>query len=247
MAPLVDLTLDGRPMRIVDPATYPYAQNCFDDREPIAELWERFGAGRTVVDVGASFGAYTLSALARGARTIALEPSDDGWPVLCANVAANFGKDALLYPDLYCQQGPGYFLRRAIAWGPSEYPRELADEVFVKHYPTDLSEVKRPGYWSLDGLLRFEDRVDCIKIDVEGAELGVLRGAEWVLRHFKPMLLIEDHETAAEPEHPICRYCRSVKSRDGMHELLTGLGYTLRELKWGSNGERVYLVAEVSR
>jgi hypothetical protein len=38
------------------------------------------------------------------------------------------------------------------------------------------------------------DRVDWIKIDVEGAELGVLRGGERTLKRYKPNLLVELHE-----------------------------------------------------
>src|SRR5207245_922744 len=37
------------------------------------------------------------------------------------------------------------------------------------------------------------DRVDFIKIDVEGHELEVLRGAIWVLKKFKPRVMIEVH------------------------------------------------------
>ncbi len=34
-------------------------------------------------------------------------------------------------------------------------------------------------------------RVDFVKIDVEGAELEVLRGMRWILEHFKPGLVVE--------------------------------------------------------
>jgi hypothetical protein len=38
-----------------------------------------------------------------------------------------------------------------------------------------------------------QDRVDWIKVDVEGGEVGVLEGAQETLRRFSPRLLIEDH------------------------------------------------------
>jgi hypothetical protein len=39
----------------------------------------------------------------------------------------------------------------------------------------------------------WERKVDWIKIDVEGAELAVLRGAEQVIRRERPRLLVENH------------------------------------------------------
>lgn len=45
---------------------------------------------------------------------------------------------------------------------------------------------------SIDDVVREEglDRVDCIKLDVEGAELDALRGAEATIRRFRPRLII---------------------------------------------------------
>ena len=45
---------------------------------------------------------------------------------------------------------------------------------------------------SIDDVVREEglDRVDCIKLDVEGGELDALRGAEATIRRFRPRLII---------------------------------------------------------
>lgn len=39
------------------------------------------------------------------------------------------------------------------------------------------------------------DRVDAIKLDVEGAELHVIRGADQTIRQFKPVMMVEINET----------------------------------------------------
>ena len=50
----------------------------------------------------------------------------------------------------------------------------------------------------LDDLVNAHQRVDFLKIDVEGAELGVLRGAESLFAHQRPIVLFESGPGAAE-------------------------------------------------
>jgi FkbM family methyltransferase len=50
----------------------------------------------------------------------------------------------------------------------------------------------------LDDLLDPEVRIDCIKIDVEGGELPVMRGAERTLRHWQPHVIFEHGTGASE-------------------------------------------------
>ena len=70
----------------------------------------------------------------------------------------------------------------------------------------------------LDELIPNEQRIDLIKIDVEGAELQVLRGAEGLVRRCKPVIVFEHGLGAAdhygtEPEH--------------IHDLLSGYGLSI--------------------
>jgi len=70
----------------------------------------------------------------------------------------------------------------------------------------------------LDELIPDNQRIDLIKIDVEGAELQVLRGAGRLVRRCKPVIVFEHGLGAAdhygtEPEH--------------IHDLLTGYGLAI--------------------
>ena len=57
------------------------------------------------------------------------------------------------------------------------------------------------------------ERVDLLKIDVEGFELDVLLGAENTIRQFKPRIIIETH---------------SKELRKKCHVFLSSLGYSLK-------------------
>jgi FkbM family methyltransferase len=50
----------------------------------------------------------------------------------------------------------------------------------------------------LDDFVKPDQRVDFVKLDVEGAELGVLRGAESLFAHQRPTVLFESGPGAAE-------------------------------------------------
>lgn len=50
----------------------------------------------------------------------------------------------------------------------------------------------------LDDMLPEDYRVDLLKIDVEGAELGVLRGAQRTLNRYKPVVVFEFQKERAE-------------------------------------------------
>ncbi|MCS7063597.1 MAG: FkbM family methyltransferase [Methylacidiphilales bacterium] len=72
------------------------------------------------------------------------------------------------------------------------------------------------NYIRLDDLDLGEGKIGFIKIDVEGAELDVLKGAEKILREREVRLLIETHEEKLEEE------CK---------EFLSRLGYWVKVIK----------------
>ena len=69
---------------------------------------------------------------------------------------------------------------------------------------------------------------DFIKVDTEGMELAVLKGAAATLAETHPELLIELHGTT--PENRAANFC-------AVHRFLTGLGYRVRSLYGKELGE----------
>jgi hypothetical protein len=199
----------------------------FTDREPPLEGWCRsIRQGDVVFDVGARFGAYTMPALAAGARVTAYEPADEGPSALLGYAHHNGWMSRLTVR------------RVGLFDGVHGYPEEWARQVFGSQFPaTNL------GFPSaLDRETR-GSRVDHVKLDVEGLELGVLEGAAETLARWLPRLVVEDHEGVGPlPDDETSRYPERVESRRRIHVMLGGLGYELTEMPWDVS--RVFLVAE---
>lgn len=172
---IVERTSCGVTFKTVDPDSLPYGMNTFEDEAEIKNrFWVGFRPGHHAVDVGASWGSHTLPALAYGAHVTAFEPSDQGCEVIRQSAAANDFTSRLA-------------VHKAVLWDGTPYPEWMEREIFATHYPVGA----RPEYRTLDS---YElQGVSHIKVDVEGAELGFLRGAVDTIMRCRPFLLIEDH------------------------------------------------------
>lgn len=157
----------------------------FDDEQGLRDRWWHVQAGQTVLDVGAAFGSYALPALALGARVVCFSPADFDTQLLELNLAHNpqLAKRCMVVRDgLYSQDGwfdPDH-CKFATEWEVK--PGDRCQWLRVRSLDSFLAE--RPGI----------DAVDWMKVDVEGAELEVLRGAEKCLRMDRPSILVENHE-----------------------------------------------------
>lgn len=158
-----------------------------DDEQGVRDRWWRPRPGEVVLDVGAAFGSYALPALAAGARVVAFCPAKFDRDLLEENLRLN---PALA---VRCLVAPVGLHREDGHYDPDH-------DAFVAGFPPREAD-HDGGQWlpvrSLDGWLADHPGVmpvDWIKIDVEGAELDVLRGAEGCLRRYRPRLLVELHE-----------------------------------------------------
>jgi hypothetical protein len=70
------------------------------------------------------------------------------------------------------------------------------------------------------------ERLDLVKIDVEGAEQDVLEGAKRTLERLSPTLIVE--------MNPHCSRLFFGRELDGVYSLLEGLGYAIHLI--GKNG-----------
>ncbi len=139
--------------------------------------------GDVALDVGANIGTCTLAmARAVGAkgRVHAFEPQALVFQTLCANLAMN-----------------GLTQVRAWPWAVGETPGTARIPVPAIDTDSNLGAVRvqTEGRTEPVPLVRLDglgiERAALLKIDVEGMELAVLRGAAALLRRFRPAVYFE--------------------------------------------------------
>ena len=144
--------------------------------------------GATLVDVGAHIGYYSLKAAGRvgpNGRVIAIEPDPDTVRKLQENIRANDARNITVQP-VACAGSEAILEFFAARNNPtiSSISRANASEGAIS-----IRVRARP----LDAILHdvATSRVDVLKIDVEGAELQVLKGAQETLTRYHPLLVVE--------------------------------------------------------
>jgi FkbM family methyltransferase len=158
--------------------------------ELLAEI-ERLRPGAIMVDVGANAGLYSVlaaQAVAPGGRVFAFEPSADEFARLGWAIAAN-GLSNVIACNVALAEAPGFM---GFLPGPSEHTglhRLVAADSARAGAPSTGSSsgsgVASTRVWAQRGDVAVPlEQGECIallKIDVEGAELSVLRGFSQLL------------------------------------------------------------------
>lgn len=159
-----------------------------DAIEPEFECLERFLVpGGVFLDIGANTGIYTIKAARyfsrAGGKVLAIEPFPDVLKVLEASIRAN-GFSNVRSRNFCASDHTG----SGTLWRNFEKPNLFSlvqrDEK-ASSFPVQTVTV--------DDLVRQEnlDRVDYVKIDVEGAEREVLEGAKRTIDTFRPIVQVE--------------------------------------------------------
>jgi len=180
---------------------------------PVGEFWEPVGEGSQVIaqlaeiqakyewlqrepiepgdvvfDCGASVGLFTKEALRRGARlVVAFEPTPGTIMCFRRNLASEISEGrVILYPKaVWNEKGllPFYLSDETPAMNSLVREGNAVNEYEVEATTIDdvVAELQL-------------DRLDFIKMDIEGAEEMALRGAQETLRRFRPHLELEVSE-----------------------------------------------------
>lgn len=161
------------------------------------EIWDSIfpdlHEGAVFLDVGAHIGYFSMKAAVKVGKTghvLAFEPNPETLKLLRDNVAANQARNVIVEP-VACtdrEQMLTLYAAARINTGASSLARQNAN-ISTEEAPRSYVVRGRP----IDNVVRELNltRVDAMKIDVEGAEVSVLRGAAATLHRFHPKVVIE--------------------------------------------------------
>ena len=149
-------------------------------------------SGDVVVDVGANIGTHTVffsQKVSPGGLVYAFEPQRITFEFLCANLALN-----------------GLLNVIPLQNGASDLPGEIVVPILNPAIAQNFAALKIEGHAAGD-FVKVQPldtlglkRCNLIKIDVEGMELKVLKGAEKTIRDCRPLLFVENNDRNGDPE-----------------------------------------------
>jgi len=168
-----DLNLRCYPDSII--ALHVVQRGEFHDWDTAKFITNFLRAGDSFVDVGANIGLYTLPAAAKKARVVAVEPSAKNRSRLEENLAVN---------------GLTSVKIEACALGEKAGEMAFCDADALAHVELAGNGPRVPVR-TLDSILP-EGEISLLKVDVEGFELSVFKGAERAMRAgYLPVILFE--------------------------------------------------------
>lgn len=184
--------------------------------------------GMTVIDLGANIGEISLAAakrVGREGRVVSFEPVDAIADELQANAARNhLGQISVIRVGLSDVPADDVPVYASCGQGLPDDEHHGLGSLFGGK--VGAPELQRIPITTLDIWLSTHpvDRIDLIKIDIEGAELPCLRGGEEALRRFRPILIVEIQDTTATTA--------GYQARDIL-TFLSRLGYTFQSIRHG--------------
>lgn len=146
--------------------------------------------GGVFVDVGANIGNHAVFfGKFLSERVVCVEPHPDLVALLTRNLALNAVTAVSVLPYAAGRAASSAYISR-----DKEFAHNIGASRVQDVRPDDGVEVRMAALDALlDGLIPPPEgrRVTCVKIDVEGLELDVLRGATGILRTHRPQLVVE--------------------------------------------------------
>jgi FkbM family methyltransferase len=186
---------------------YGILQRLGESRPDIQLVASLCDPNRVSLDIGASIGEFTIAMLGSSRSVIAFEPR----PAQARDLTAMFSAvgAAVRVEAVALSDTPGVTAMRVVENDPG---RSTIDD------NNQLNDADSGAVRAVDvPVKRLDDLqladIGLVKIDVEGHELAVLRGAVDTLRRNQPKVVVE----AEERHHP--------NAVAAITELLTGLGY----------------------
>jgi FkbM family methyltransferase len=191
---------------------------CLMDEDPSHHnLFKVLKSDSTVFDIGANIGYLTLN-FARTClhgHVYSFEPDTQNSEALLTNIKLNTFQNISTHKAAVGSQ-------RGKASLYKYYPGNPGTNRILNEKPTTKHTVEEVNVTTLDDFVNEEkiQKVDLIKVDVEGFEKFVLEGAKETIKNWKPILFVELVEVNLNQQGYTCA---------SLVEYIEGLGYEVKD------------------
>ena len=206
-------------------------QNDPEQGEEMAGFIALATPGMRLLDIGAHWGVFTLAGMHFGgkeARSICIEASSAAAKVLAENLVLNGFDKQVCIVNAACGAENGELRMLTTGAGGADYfvvpAGERPDTISVPQVTAD----------TVCG--RQEFRPTHLKVDVEGFEEEVLRGAQGVLREFRPVVFLELHGSHIEQRGKSAATVLDLLETAGYHEWTTTGGASINRSQLAAIG-----------
>jgi FkbM family methyltransferase len=214
LAPTAELRVLDRAFRVVHEARGAWVEHDYPVLRELARETE------VIFDVGANIGMTALlmaDAMAPSGRLYAFDPSPDACRIIRNNAALNGLQSKIRVIDTFVDESSGNLVE--FFTDSTSVFNSAVRRVVGGFAPSPVLKTTV----ALDDLIRHGmEPPHFVKIDVEGAELGVLRGMRQCLEQHEPVVFLELHEI---PGVRLSEHARLA------HELVAPLGYRMLWLR----------------
>lgn len=173
-------------------------------------------SGDHVLDGGAYIGTLALRAAIRAGptgRVHGFEPAAGNYQRLCRHVEINRIQNIRCYPNALAETTGALELARP--W-PENNSGNLVNRGSWNGCPVEKISGLALDDWMEQAEIQ---RLDVLKLDVEGCEIRALRGAQKTIAKFRPRLFLEAHDP---------NLARQGGGRQELRELVQSLGYQIQ-------------------
>ncbi len=199
----------------------------------LARIFATVGDQATFYDIGANCGYFTLRFSSNAKQVYAFEPVRRTNDILSKNIRANGLTNATAFKvGLSDKDGEAVVQKYSSSGNNSLFRRSLPEGHPLHLIGSEKISIAKLDSFSIAHALR---PPDIIKIDTEGAELFVLKGAGRLLTAHKPWICMEFAEST---------YNDAGYSTSEVLIFLQGLKYTIKGLSSDYDDMKLYSIAE---
>lgn len=179
------------------------------DQNALPQMLPHIKPNGIVLDIGANIGCYAYAFSKVAEHVICFEPNKEAFDCLKYNIGSIKNVSVM---------------QHAISDSTESYEVKCENDNIGMAYilTVDGKSTKTAFTFTIDDLLKGDElKVSFIKIDVEGCELKVLKGAEKTISIHKPVMVIEINDHTLK---------RTNTTREEIFKWLTDHGYTFRNI-----------------